>query len=59
MRYLCRPRQRRSTLHLVVQDMLKEFAQHDDIDFAYPTVRYFNNVREGKPGARAPSDSAG
>jgi len=53
MRYLCRPRQRRGTQTKIAQDMLTAFAQHDDIDFAYPTVRYYDNVREGKPGARA------
>jgi hypothetical protein len=25
-----------------------EFAKHDDIDFAYPTERRFNNLSEGK-----------
>jgi len=34
-------------------DILREFAKHDDIELAYITRRGFNNVTEGKPGARA------
>ena len=29
------------------------FAENDDIDFAYPTQRFYDNLHEGKPGARA------
>jgi len=31
------------------EDILHEFAKHDDIDFAYPTERFYNNKLEGKP----------
>jgi small-conductance mechanosensitive channel len=54
IRYLCEPRKRRSTSEAIWEDVLSEFAQHDDIDFAYPTYRYFDNRLEGKPEARAP-----
>jgi hypothetical protein len=35
------------------EGILREFARCDDIDFAYPTQRFYDNVREGKPQARA------
>ncbi|MCB1045361.1 MAG: mechanosensitive ion channel family protein [Acidobacteria bacterium] len=50
IRYLCDPRRRRSTAQEIWEDILTEFAKHDDIDFAYPTVRYYANHLEGKPG---------
>lgn len=53
IRYLCDPRRRRSTEESIWEDILHAFAENDDIDFAYPTQRFYNNVREGKPGARA------
>lgn len=53
VRYLCNPRHRREILQAVWEDILAAFAQVDNIDFAYPTVRYYDNPQEGKPGARA------
>ena len=53
IRYLCAPRRRRSSATEMWEEILKEFARCDDIDFAYPTQRFFNNVMEGKSGARA------
>ncbi len=35
------------------EEVLKSFAQHKDVDFAYPTTRFYNNYSEGKPEARA------
>ncbi len=35
------------------EDVLRAFNAADNIDFAYPTTRYYSNVSEGKPGARA------
>lgn len=52
MRFLCDPRQRRSKEMEVWETILEEFAKHDDIDFAYPTQRFYNNTVEGKPGTR-------
>ncbi len=40
MRYLVNPRKRRSTEHTIWEDVLKTFAIHKDIDFAYPTQKY-------------------
>jgi small-conductance mechanosensitive channel len=56
IRYLCEPRRRRSSAEKVWEDILRAFAAEDDIDFAYPTTRFYNNVSEGKPGARAGVD---
>ncbi len=53
VRYLCNPHHRRETLQAVWEDILTAFGEVDTIDFAYPTVRYYDNPLEGKPGARA------
>ncbi len=55
MRYLTDPRKRRATEQAIWEDILDVFAANDDIDFAYPTQRFYDNLTEGKPGARAPS----
>jgi small-conductance mechanosensitive channel len=55
IRYICEPRRRRSSEGAIWEDILRAFAGADDIDFAYPTTRFYNNVSEGKPGARADS----
>ena len=52
MRFLCEPRKRRSTEELILEDVLVEFSKCDDIDFAYPTTRFYNNVQEGKEGTK-------
>ena len=54
IRYLCGPRRRRGSEQAIWEDILTAFAEHTDIDFAYPTRRYYDNVGEGKPGARSP-----
>lgn len=53
IRYLCEPRRRRSSEQEMWEDILDAFAENDDIDFAYPTRRFYNNLKEGKPNARA------
>jgi small-conductance mechanosensitive channel len=53
IRYLCDPRARRSTEQAIWEDILDAFAGTDDIDFAYPTQRFYQNQLEGKAGARA------
>lgn len=50
IRYLTDPRRRRGTTQAIWERMLEEFAKHDNIDFAYPTIRYYDNPKEGKPG---------
>lgn len=54
IRYLCEPRRRRSSETAMWEDILRAFARAGNIDFAYPTTRYFDNVSEGKREARAP-----
>ncbi len=46
MRYICDPRKRRSTEHDIWEEVLKEFAVHKEIEFAYPTQRFFNRPSE-------------
>jgi len=53
IRYLTEPRRRRSSAERIWEDILDALARCDDIDFAYPTQRYFHNPVEGKPEARA------
>jgi small-conductance mechanosensitive channel len=52
VRYLCEPRQRRGTEQAIWEDILRAFSEREDIDFAYPTTRYFDNRTEGKRGTR-------
>lgn len=53
VRHVCRSRHRRESSQEIWEDVLDKFAGSDDIAFAYPTKRAFDNVREGKCGARA------
>ncbi|HET8864945.1 MAG TPA: mechanosensitive ion channel domain-containing protein [Gracilimonas sp.] len=50
IRYLIDPRKRRGMSQALWESILDRFDEHDDIDFAYPTIRYYNNPTEGKPG---------
>lgn len=52
MRFMVRPRTRRGIKEKISEDILREFAKHDTIDFAYPSVRYYRNDLEGKAGTR-------
>ncbi len=52
IRYLCDPRKRRGSEQEIWEDILDAFAAHDNIDFAYPTQRFYGNATEGKPGTR-------
>jgi len=48
IRYLCDPRKRRGTAETIWESILTEFGKCDDIDFAYPTMRRYMNLEEGK-----------
>jgi len=48
IRYLCEPRKRRGSVQELWEAILRAFAPHKDIDFAYPTQRFYDNRREGK-----------
>jgi small-conductance mechanosensitive channel len=50
LRFLCHPRRRRGTSQAIWEDILTRFGEADDIDFAYPTTRYYFNPAEGKSG---------
>lgn len=41
IRYLTDPLKRRSSQHEIWERVLSEFAKHPDIDFAYPTQRFY------------------
>ena len=46
MRLLVEPHKRRNCEHDIWENVLVEFAQHKDIDFAYPTQRFYNSLAE-------------
>jgi len=52
IRYLTDPRKRRDTEQTIWEDILYQFGNCSDIDFAYPTTRFYNNQTEGKPGTQ-------
>jgi small-conductance mechanosensitive channel len=54
-RYLCEPRRRRGSAEAIWEDILREFAKYDDIDFAYPTQRFYNNLIESKKSVKSTS----
>lgn len=54
MRYLSDPRRLRGSEMLMWEAILDAFAARGDIDFAYPTTRFYDNRAEGKPGTGGP-----
>lgn len=46
LRFICHPRKRRSTEHEIWEEILREFARHKDIEFAYPTQRFYTRPSE-------------
>jgi small-conductance mechanosensitive channel len=52
IRYICEPRKRRGSTQKMWEAILEAFAEHDDIDLAYPSIRYYDNAAEGKSGTR-------
>lgn len=42
IRYLCRPRERRGSAQAIWEDVLDRFAKAPDIEFAYPTRRFYD-----------------
>ncbi|MEO0458276.1 MAG: mechanosensitive ion channel domain-containing protein [Cyanobacteria bacterium P01_A01_bin.114] len=43
IRYLCAPRHRRGTEQAIWETILRTFVQHDDIQLAYPTQRFYTS----------------
>lgn len=49
LRYLTRPKERRGTEAELTARILDAFAAEPDVQFAYPTTRFYDASREGKP----------
>lgn len=47
VRYLCNPRRRRGTENEIWQEILTNFKAHKDIQFAYPTTRFYHDRQGG------------
>jgi small-conductance mechanosensitive channel len=45
VRYMTKPKTRRGTEQQLWEDILSRFAENDDIDLAYPTVRYYDQAQ--------------
>jgi hypothetical protein len=50
IRHLSNPRRRRGINQILWEDILDAIAEEDTIDFAYKTLRIYQNQIEGKPG---------
>lgn len=46
IRYLCNPRKRRGSENEIWQNILLQFKNHSDIQFAYPTTRFYKMGEE-------------
>ena len=53
VRYLCKPRERRSSASEIWESVLESIEKMPNVDFAYPTTRWFDHRVEGKPGGKA------
>lgn len=51
MRYICTVGDRRGSEERIWEDVLHAFGSQPSVDFAYPTVRYYDNPTEGKAEA--------
>jgi small-conductance mechanosensitive channel len=51
-RYLVQSKKRRLLNELIWEDILREFNKNESIDFAYPSIRYYDNRTEGKKPLR-------
>lgn len=52
IRHLSNPRKRRGINQMMWEDILDAIAKEDDLDFAYNTIRIYQNQIEGKPGLK-------
>jgi small-conductance mechanosensitive channel len=48
IRYLCNPRKRRGSENEIWEDILQQFKLHPDIQFAYPTTRFYHLGEENQ-----------
>src|SRR5690606_19559940 len=54
LRYLAEPRRQRGSEQQIWEAILDAFAARDDVNFAYPTQRFYYHAAEGKPPMRPP-----
>lgn len=54
LRYLTDPQRRRSTEQIIWEDILKAFDEHSDIEFAYPTQRFYHRTLEQQEQQNSP-----
>jgi len=59
MRFMVDPRRRRGIEEGIWLAVLEAFAAESDIDLAYPTIRYYDNRREGGAGWDRTPDAPG
>jgi len=52
IRYMTEPRKRRGSEQEIWEAILTRFGKCNDIDFAYPTQRFYDNLQEGKKGTK-------
>lgn len=57
IRHLSHARRRRGLNQIIWEDILDRFAKEEGINFAYNTLRIYQNQIEGKPGTKPPSTS--
>ena len=58
IRHLSNPRKRRGINQMIWRDILEAVDQESDLDFAYKTLRIYQNQVEGKSGLKPNSDEA-
>ena len=58
IRYLCEPFLRRPTSKEIWEDVLTKFENEIDIEFAYPTVRRYNNETESKLAIKSKNETS-
>lgn len=51
-RFPVEPRKRRGSVQEVWESILDSFAEHDDIDLAYPTTRFYYHTAESRQGTQ-------
>ncbi len=54
IRYVCPPRRRRGVEQSIWENVLAVFGPHADIEFAYPTQRFYQRPIEGKVESNQP-----
>jgi small-conductance mechanosensitive channel len=59
IRYMCDPRRRRSSEHAIWEDILRAFAEQPDVEFAYPTQRFYQRWIESPQEGEGQGQSSG